>query len=133
VLATHNADEALGFCDRVMVLNRGRALAIGTPRELAARFGEERYRILTTQADHHCFRQLEDRGALRRLPSQVRAVGIWQTVECAIPGDPSSSADILRVLVESGASVSRLERVEPSLAELISRIIISSATEGGDA
>jgi ABC-2 type transport system ATP-binding protein len=133
VLATHNADEALGFCDRVLVLNRGRVLAVGTPRELTTRFGEERYRILTTEPDHQCFARLETLGVIRRLPSRAQVVDGWQMVECAIPGDPSQSAIVLRALVESGISVSRLERVEPSLADLIRRIITTSAEGQRDA
>jgi ABC-2 type transport system ATP-binding protein len=127
VLATHNADEALCFCDRVLVLNRGRVLAVGTARDLATRFGEERYRILTTEPDHEGFTRLENLGTIRRLPTRAPTIDGWQMVECAIPGGPANSASVLRALVESGASVSRLERVEPSLADLIGRIITTSA------
>jgi ABC-2 type transport system ATP-binding protein len=35
VLTTHNLVEAQRLCDRVMILERGRALAIGSPAELA--------------------------------------------------------------------------------------------------
>jgi ABC-2 type transport system ATP-binding protein len=34
-LATHNLDEAQRLCDRVAVVNQGRLLAVGTPRQLA--------------------------------------------------------------------------------------------------
>jgi ABC-2 type transport system ATP-binding protein len=126
VLATHNADEALGFCDRVLVLNRGRVLATGHASELAARFGEERYRIVTTDPDHPAFTRLENAELLHRASMPTRANGPWFSVECAIPGDPSSTAHVLRLLLESGVPVARLERSELSLAELISRIITRS-------
>jgi ABC-2 type transport system ATP-binding protein len=35
ILCTHNLTEAQRLCDRVAVLNQGRALAIGTPAQLA--------------------------------------------------------------------------------------------------
>jgi ABC-2 type transport system ATP-binding protein len=127
VLATHNADEALGFCDRVVVLNRGRVLATGPAAALAARYGEERYRIVTTDPDHPAFSRLEGAGLLRRVSSPVRATDDWLAVECAIKGDPSSTAYVLRLLLESGVRVARLERSDLSLAELISRIIAVSA------
>ena len=127
VLATHNADEALGFCDRVVVLNRGRVLAIGPATELTARYGEERYRIVTADPDHPAFARLETAGLLRRASVPVRATGDWLVVECAIQGDPSSTAHVLRLLHESGVRVARLERSDLSLAELISRIIAGSA------
>jgi ABC-2 type transport system ATP-binding protein len=133
VLATHNTDEALGFCDRVGVLNRGRLLATGAAVELTTRFGEERYRILTGEPDHRCFARLEENGAIHDVVRRPSESGGWHVVECGISGDLSRSANVLRLLLESGVSVSRLERVEPSLADLIGRIIGSSVQETNDA
>jgi ABC-2 type transport system ATP-binding protein len=126
VLATHNADEALGFCDRVGVLNCGRLLATGPASELAARFGENRYRILTTDADHGSFARLEDLGVIHHVVRGANEPRGWCIVECSIAGDPWRSAHVLRVLHESGACIARLERIEPSLADLIGRIIGAS-------
>jgi len=39
LLATHNLDEAERLCDRVIILERGRVLVEGHPRELAAALG----------------------------------------------------------------------------------------------
>jgi len=39
LLATHNLDEAERLCDRVVILERGRVLVEGNPRELAAALG----------------------------------------------------------------------------------------------
>jgi ABC-2 type transport system ATP-binding protein len=123
ILATHNADEALGLCTRVVVLDGGRVLAIGTAAELKARFGEERYRIVVRDAQHSCFGWLESLGLLRRLSSSVDVADGWSQVECGIAGAPSHTAHVLRLLLENGVEVGRLERVEPSLADLIGRII----------
>lgn len=133
LLATHNTDEALGFCDRVAVLNRGRLLAIGAAAELTSRFGEERYRILTTDSGHPCFSRLEGRGVIRHVVRRPADPSGWSMIECAIPGDPSQSANVLRLLLESGASISRLERIEPSLADLIGRIIGASPAGAANA
>jgi ABC-2 type transport system ATP-binding protein len=123
LLATHNTDEAFGFCDRVAVLDRGRVLAIGPTGALTARFGEERYRVLTRDAQHYAFAALEQRGFLQRTAVVEGAAAGWTNVECTIAGDPSRSAEVLRMLVERGVEVARLERVETSLADLITRII----------
>lgn len=132
VLATHNADEALGFCDRVVVLNRGRALATGPANELKRSYGEDRYRILTKDPTDPCFERLESSGVLRCL-TVTNAEHPWSVVECSIPGDPSRTATVLQLLVDSGIRVARFERVEPSLAELISRIIGQSTGSSTDA
>ncbi len=39
LLVTHDLDEAMGLADRVLVLDRGRVLMIGTPVEIAAAGG----------------------------------------------------------------------------------------------
>ena len=40
ILTTHNIDEAGMLCDRVAIMNKGRIIARGTPKELKIRFGE---------------------------------------------------------------------------------------------
>ena len=129
VLATHNAEEALGFCDRVVVLNKGRVLAEGTAAELTLRYGEEHYRILTTEPHHRSFARLEQIGLIRRLGAPAAIVDGWHVVECVIAGDLSGSAAVLRALHDAGVDIARLERVELSLADLIARIIAASADE----
>ena len=135
LLATHNTDEAFGFCDRVAVLDRGRVLATGPTHALTAQFGEARYRVLTRDASHPAFNLLEQRGLLQRVSAIERTSDGWTTLECTIAGDPSHSADVLRMLVGQGAEVARLERVEPTLADLITRIIAADGGAGvaGDA
>ena len=130
VLATHNAEEAFGFCDRIVVLNRGRVLATGTPSDLRARFGEERFRIVTAEPDHPCFARLEATGTMRRVKCDRRFEDEWHTLECSIAGDLSRTAKVLDVLHQNGVPVARLERVEPSLADLITRIIQATPVEG---
>jgi ABC-2 type transport system ATP-binding protein len=134
LLATHNTDEALGFCDRIAVLNRGRVLATGTALELSERFGEERCRIFTTEPQHRCLAALERGGVIRRLNSELRVPADgWHVVECAFAGGSATSASVLRELLDSGVPVARLERVEPSLADLIGRIIAASGAPGSHA
>ena len=129
VLATHNTDEALGFCDRLLVLNRGRVLATGSAAELRSRYYEERYRLLTADPTHECLTRLASTAAPTGTWPRLERTDDWTHVECVIPGDPSACADVLRHLVNSGVRIARFERVEPSLADLIGRII-GAANEG---
>ena len=133
VLATHNAEEAFGFCDRIVVLNKGRVLATGTPSDLRARYGEERFRIVTSDPDHPCFARLEGMGIMRRLGCDFSTANEWHTLECSITGDSSRTANVLEVLHQNGVRVARLERVEPSLADLIARIIKGTSKGNSDA
>lgn len=51
VLATHDLLEAVELCDRVMVLQRGRMVTLGTPQELADRLGTRALRLTTADVD----------------------------------------------------------------------------------
>ncbi|HEY7334288.1 MAG TPA: ABC transporter ATP-binding protein [Bryobacteraceae bacterium] len=50
LLTTHYIEEAERLCDRVAIVDRGRIIAMGTPREIQARtLGQSRIEILTAQ------------------------------------------------------------------------------------
>jgi ABC-type polysaccharide/polyol phosphate transport system ATPase subunit len=38
IVATHNVDEAVGFCDRMIRLHQGRMVEIGDPQDVAAHY-----------------------------------------------------------------------------------------------
>jgi ABC-2 type transport system ATP-binding protein len=86
LLTTHYMDEAERLCDRVAIVDRGRVIALGTPRELVARVvGQE---IVEFQAPSDGVDERE----LRRLPgiqAARRAGGGWaltvDRVHVAIP------------------------------------------------
>lgn len=121
VLATHNAEEAFAYCDRVAVIHHGRVAALGSGRELAARFAQNAYRIFTPAVDHPAFDALVRRGVLRGLVRRSGAVE-GSSVECVIAGDDFIAAEALRFLVDAKVWVSRFERIELPLSSLIERI-----------
>ena len=123
LLATHTAEEALGLCDRVAVLDRGRLLAVGPARTLAEEVGDERYTVLTSTPDHPAFASLERRGSLRLLGRGASELAGWTTVELDVPGGASASATVTRALVEAGVVVSRVERTALPLADLLERVV----------
>ena len=128
VLATHNAEEAFTYCDRVAVLHHGRLAAIGTSRALAARYARNFYRIWTPLVDHPAFDALVRRGTLSEVVRQPDGLE-GSTVECVIDGDDSAAAEALRFLVDARVEVSRFERVQLPLSSLIGRIAAGSESE----
>ena len=133
LLATHNAEEAFDFCDRAAVLHRGRVLAVGAADELTSCFGEERYLLLTRTPDHPGFTALERRGLLQRKGVLDSTTDGWTNMDCVITGGPPRCAEVLRMLAERGVEVARLERIELSLADLITHIVRAHDTETGHA
>src|SRR6185437_1020831 len=51
LLTTHYMDEAEYLCDRVAIMDHGKVIALGTPRELIARLGAEDVRTVRSSGD----------------------------------------------------------------------------------
>ena len=73
LLTTHYMDEAERLCDRVAIVNQGKVIALGSPRELIASLGGEH--IIEFTLDGPCQQQVVNRELLADLPASgpVRA------------------------------------------------------------
>ncbi len=128
IIATHNADEALELCTRVGVMNAGKLLAIGTARDLVQRVGDDRYVAWTQTPDHPALRGF-GRTEIPATEESVRSG--WTPVSVRAVGGERASADILAELVQAGVPISRFERANVSLAELIEAVIRTAPENGG--
>ena len=120
ILATHDADEAFTLCGRIAILHQGRLLALGTPADLAAVYGERRYRLWTRSLAHPCFSDAERRGSLSAAPEHD--TDGWLAADLLL-GARQDPGEVLGALVGSGAHVARFEQVRPTLADLLDRVV----------
>jgi ABC-2 type transport system ATP-binding protein len=67
LLTTHYMDEAERLCDRVAIVDQGRVIALGSPRELIASLGGEHVIEFTLEGDGQ--RQVLERKSLADLPT----------------------------------------------------------------
>lgn len=122
LLATHNPEEALAFCDRVAILDRGRVVAVASPQVLADELIGERYRIWTRTPRHPAFDALAREGRISNIliasESADRSV-----VEVRVEANGTDVAETLTSLVMRGVAISRFELMPLALAELIERAI----------
>jgi ABC-2 type transport system ATP-binding protein len=123
LLATHTAEEAFELCDRVAILDKGRPLAIGETEKLQLQYGEDRYVVWTRSAEHQAFVALAARDVIRHVTLRSIDDDGWAKVEMGIPGGHDPAAYTLQYLVQQGVVLSRFERVDLSLGELIQRVI----------
>jgi ABC-2 type transport system ATP-binding protein len=72
LLTTHYMDEAERLCDRVAIVDLGKVIALGTPRELIASLGGEH--VIEFTLDDQCRGRTPPRQELGELPG-VSAVG----------------------------------------------------------
>jgi ABC-2 type transport system ATP-binding protein len=109
VLTTHNLVEAQRLCDRVVILQRGRALAIGTPAELGRAVTAVRSVVVTV-----------GRGEPEVALAALRGAGMGDAEVVAdglrVPiASPDAIPSVVRTLVSAGVSVYRVAEVEPDL------------------
>lgn len=125
LLATHNPEEALGLCDRVAILDRGRVVALDAPDVLAAELIGERFRIWTRTPSHPAWAAL---GRARAIADMHVSDGDSDerdevVVEIRLTARRLAAADVLASLVSAGVVVSRFEQRPYDLADLIEHAI----------
>ncbi len=120
LLSTHILPEVDAVCDRVLIIDRGRIVAEGTPQEL-------RTRLAGTPIVRAAFKgTVAAREALRALPGVVSAEeepGGEETrvrLECAPGADPSE--EIFHLAVARGWVLRQLARESPSLEDVFVRL-----------
>lgn len=122
LLATHDQAEVSELCDRVGILERGRLLAVGATADLVRRLEIHRYRMWTRDPDHAAFASLDLSGSGRSVERHRADADGWTRIDLEIPEGADEAARLLARLASEGVSVSRFERVELPLAELIERV-----------
>ena len=115
LLTTHYMEEAARLCDRVAVIDHGKVIALGTPRELIASLGAEH--VIEFAVAEMATASI-DEGALRSLPT-VEAVardgGSWRLtvreVHRAVPA-------LLAALSERGVEPTQLTTHHATLEDV---------------
>lgn len=106
LLATHNLHDAQRLCDRVAVLEHGRIVALGTPRELA----HQTHRSLTVEIEVGA-------GDAARAQAAVGGVAAHDTVTLTDVAY-SSIPGMVERLVAAGIAVYRITPNEPTLEDV---------------
>lgn len=123
LLATHDADEVWDLCDRVGVLERGHLLAVDATAVLRHRAGGNRHRLwVRADATAMALAAATTAGVVLEGRGPSVEPG-WETFECVIGDGAEGAARVLRTLATAGVEVARFERTEPSLADLIERVV----------
>jgi ABC-2 type transport system ATP-binding protein len=109
LLTTHYMDEAERLCDRIVIVDHGRNIALGTPRQLIAGLGAEQ---IVTFA-------VEESAAMRLDAETLAAIGAaLQANRPAHATDTGWELPVAALHVAVPALLAELERRELPLAEL---------------
>jgi ABC-2 type transport system ATP-binding protein len=113
VLTTHYMDEAERLCDRIAIVDRGRVIAQGTPRELVRSLGAEHV-VEFALADDAAL----DEASLRALDGVLaarRAGGAW-TLEVSAAHETVPA--LLGMLARRGLALTELRTHQPTLEDV---------------
>jgi ABC-2 type transport system ATP-binding protein len=110
LLTTQYLEEADALADRVVLIDRGREAASGTPAQLKAQVGAQRVDVIA--ADTAAFEDLaailEEQFDLSRLREQ-------RTISIPAPGEAADLARVADVVQESGIGVDEIALRRPTL------------------
>jgi ABC-2 type transport system ATP-binding protein len=112
LLTTHYMDEAERLCDRIAVVDHGRVIALGTPRELIARLGGEH---LVEVAFHGAGL---GETALRELPAVVSVRREGDAWSLAVTAPHVTIPALLQSLQSEGRELARLTTRQASLEDV---------------
>jgi ABC-2 type transport system ATP-binding protein len=119
LVSTHYLEEA-EYCHRVILMNRGRIIAQGTPAELRDSFAEPLYELQASDAA----RAVE---VLQRVPGVVEAAMFGRAVHI-VATETEIEPAILASLQNAGLDPRALHRVRPSLEDVFVSLV---RREGG--
>ncbi len=129
ILSTHILPEATAVCDRVVVINEGRIVAIDTYAELAGRLRSSERTLVRTE------RPSPDLAArLGRIPGVLRVSAAGEgelVVEAELGKDVRE--DIGRAVVELGVGLLELRPLAMSLEDVFLKLVTHEDAAEGDA
>ncbi len=121
VLATNLLDEAWELCDRVAIVNRGRIVALGPPRELDSELDAVvRYRVTMDDVDDELLARTRTVPGLREL----RVVRSERGVDLHVELEPGAAAlgALMRAVSWSGASPREFRPVDPEAIDVFKKV-----------
>ncbi|HTT32899.1 MAG TPA: ABC transporter ATP-binding protein [Methylomirabilota bacterium] len=111
VMTTHYIEEAERLCDRVAIIDHGKVIAFGTPRELKARSGG------TTRIEVRLSKPVLD-GALKALEGVVDAREVDGSYVLHSQRPPQTIVAMVKHLESHGNELVSLEIASPSLEDV---------------
>jgi daunorubicin resistance ABC transporter ATP-binding subunit len=124
LLTTQYLEEADALADRVVLLDKGREVAAGTPAQLKAQVGQQRVDVVAADATAY--------GALKTMLQDAFEITPREEQRTISVAAPEETADLTRVAAavqESGIAVDEIALRRPTLDDAFLALTGHSATE----
>ena len=128
VLATNLLDEAWQICHRVAVVNHGRIVACGPPRELEPVQPLARYRAHLDHVDDDLIARVRAVDGVRDL--QLRELPNGVSVQLDLDRSDRTLSDLVRTLSTNGFLLRAFGPVEPPPVEVFKRVTDGAPFDG---
>jgi len=107
IFSTHLMETAERLCDDIILINKSRKVIGGSLREVKASFGRNLIALRSVGGETI----LEDKSLVTKITTHADE----KEIELAENADPQF---LLKKLIESGATISKFEQIEPSLNDI---------------
>jgi ABC-2 type transport system ATP-binding protein len=116
-VTTHYMDEA-EYCNRVVLINHGKLVALGTPAELKReKLGGELMELV-------CEPSWSAIEALKALPAVVDAFVFGNAIHLLVTDSTIARAEIQRLLQNAGVAMVRFEPIRPSMEDVFVQLTV---------
>jgi ABC-2 type transport system ATP-binding protein len=122
LVSTHYMEEA-EYCNRLVLMNRGRVIALDEPGGLRARMEEPLFEIRTPESPHAV-------DALKKMDGVLEAAMFGRKVHVVVEDEGLAKEGIPSLFAERGIPLEGIERVSPSLEDVFVALV---REEGGAA
>lgn len=118
LLCTHRLEDAEKLCNRVMIISRGKRIAVGTLEELSRLVGKPSLQIALRNIDQNIIDSLKAFGQLREMKVDPQMSRLTLSLE-----DESAIPEIVKGIVYAGGMVLSVNIVHPSLEEVYLKLV----------
>ena len=113
-LTTHYLDEADALCDRILVIDHGTIVALGTPDELKQRVSGDAVHLRLSDPN----RTADALAVAARLPGATEPTGEGEAVHVRVPDGGAALPGLLRELDADGIALASVEVRRPTLDDV---------------
>ena len=125
MLTTHYMDEAERLCDRIAIVDRGRVIALGSPRELIRSLGAEQVVEVTVDGEHAL-----PAPAMETLPGVLRSRRDAATWTLEVTAAHETLPALLQLASQHGVRLVELRTHSPTLEDVFVSLTGRALREG---
>ncbi len=111
LVTTHFLEEA-EYCNNIMLINAGKIIAIGSPKELKHNY------ITTPILEVQCSNVIEALTLVEKEPWSIETSVFGTHLHVTVPDEMVARKEIQRILSENGISFKNIDRITPSLEDV---------------